>query len=848
MFHSLKFTFIAVFAAVMTALFASPAGAAPSAMHLRSSTGSDVTISAAKGNFINIDGHQTIELTGEVKVIYDQQFISCDHALIDRKAETITADGNLVISSPQAYLEGDSATMSYRDNTGTILNGFVKSGPVIFEGRVVKKTGPMSYDAEKASFTACTTCPTAWTFSGSRIQAELGGYAYIKHAQLRVANVPTLWLPYLIVPLKSQRQTGFLIPTVDYSSEGGTALGWSFFWAMSRSQDAEIMAKYYTLRGLKGKLNYRYLLTPTSGGELTTGYLHDNVFKGLSIFGPGADAGSKANRTFLNYSHNYDLPDGFNTKLKLNYVSDVRYPQDFPEDIAGRGDPALENRFTLTRNTERSHSSLDAAYYINQLHTNPIDTNRESVHRFPEVRYDLIDRPVTSTGLLSSVLFKFHFDYANFTRDDLAWDDAYFDPTGTTRAIDRARCAPNCPPGGPTGGQGQVFDPNSDIVRTGQRIDFQPQLSAPFRLGSSIDVLPTLGFRHTQYSLNVTPPPNSTFDPAPYRQYVRGSLSFRTRFTKIFGDNTSPLEAPRPSVTDWSDTESRIAGATLAGPLVPPKHPDVYRHEIEPEIVLEGMQTTHESQDNAFLGYAAQTPAFLDQQPISDSDFTSRRGIQFDYEDRIVNRNTVSTFLSNRIVRKSWLADGSPIYRQVFSLRLGQSYDFDENKVDQNLANPNGRQRFNFSDFSALLDVRLDHFETNTLIRYFPYHGKTNTSSRARVMDDLGRYFEVNFVENYLITVDRDDALTHHTQTIGFLSGFTAKYLGIAATVDLTPNNWENIQFAVKSWGGLITLKPPGNCWGVALTLRQDIGQSLYQHLSFDYNFGGEGPKVAAAQ
>jgi hypothetical protein len=115
-------------------------------------------------------------------------------------------------------------------------------------------------------------------------------------------------------------------------------------------------------------------------------------------------------------------------------------------------------------------------------------------------------------------------------------------------------------------------------------------------------------------------------------------------------------------------------------------------------------------------------------------------------------------------------------------------------------------------------------------------------------MDNSGRFLEMNFVENYLITLNRDDALANHTQTIGFLGGFSEKYLSLAGTIDFTPNNWDNFQFAVKSWGAMLNIKPPGNCWGIILTLRQDIGYSLDHHLSFDYNFGGEGPKVAAAK
>lgn len=814
---------------VLTALVSAPNAGAASSMHLRSNSGqgSGITISADKT--FSDSNTQTMELTGHVQIVYDQQYLSCDHAVINRAKEEVFVEGNLVISSPQVYIEGDNATLSYKDNTGLITNGFVKSGPVIFEGRVVKKTGPQSYDAEDASFTACTTCPTAWTFSGSRIQAELGGYAYIKHARLRVANIPTLWLPYLIVPLKSERQTGLLIPSIDDNSDGGTALAQSFFWAISRSQDATMTAKYYTKRGLKGLLNYRYVLNSTSQGELNTGLIHDNVFRDQENT-VKVDPGSKINRFFINYNHSYDMPDGFSQKMKVNYVSDLRYPRDFPEEILGRGDAALENRFSLTRNTERTHASLDSSYYINQLHENVLDSNVESVHRVPELRYDVAERPLSSSGLLSGVLFNFHSDYVNFTRDSLAWDDVYTDTSGQ-KQIDRTHTQ--------TGGG--VFDPNVDVIRTGQRLDLQPEISAPFRVGSILDVLPSVNFRHTQYSLNV--PSSPSFDPDPYRQYVRGRISLRTRFSRIYGDNSQAAEPPHVSVTNWSDDESRTADdlKKVTAPVAPtPVHPDVYRHEIEPEIVIAGVKDTHntDAQTNPFLRTVAQVPSFLDSQPVSNTDFLGTRGIQFDYEDRLTNRNTISTFLSNRLVRKSWLPDGSTYYRQIASVKLGQSYDFDE-------VTANRPQRFPYSDISALLDIRLDHFETNTLVRYFPYHGKTNTSARARVMDDAGRYLEVNFAQNYLITIDTSEADRNRTETVGFLAGFKTRFVDFTGAVDFNPRDFASVSLDVKSWAMAMNIKPPGNCWGILLTLQQNLGDVLTKHLTFEYNFGGEGPKIA---
>ncbi|HVK60264.1 MAG TPA: putative LPS assembly protein LptD, partial [Bdellovibrionales bacterium] len=242
-----------------------------------------------------------IELKGNVQVIFDQQYISCDRAIIHLQTQEIEAIGNLVINSPQAYVEGDGATLSYKDNTGTIVNGFVKSGQVIFEGKVVKKTGPNTYEATSAQYTACTTCPSAWSFSGSRIDAEIGGYAYIKNSVLHIARVPVFWLPYLVVPLKSERQTGLLVPQLEFSS-GGTAISSSFFWAISRSQDATITAKHYSLRGLKGLFNYRYVLSKDSGGELNSGFIRDRYFVGNNRV-KDLDVGSKINRWFVDYQH-----------------------------------------------------------------------------------------------------------------------------------------------------------------------------------------------------------------------------------------------------------------------------------------------------------------------------------------------------------------------------------------------------------------------------------------------------------------------------------------------------------------------------------------------------------------
>jgi LPS-assembly protein len=799
-------------------IFWQPAVAnAQSPTRISTGAGLGLTVNAEYTEMIRDNGRQVIELRGHVQIIFDTQYITCDRAIIRQDTQEIQALGNLVINSPQAYVEGDSATLSYKDNTGVIVNGFVKSGQVIFEGKIVRKTGQNTYEAESAQYTACTTCPTAWTFSGRKIQAEIGGYAYIRSSVLRIAGFPIFWLPYLIVPLKSERQTGLLVPQFEYSQTGGTGIASSFFWAIDRSQDATLTAKHYSLRGMKGLVNYRYMLSETSEGELTTGYIRDRVFEGSKELG-GRPVGSKVNRWFVNYAHSYDLPDGFVQKTKLAFASDLRYPHDFPQELPGRGDPALENRMSLTKNTERTHASIDASYYTNLLNADPLADNTDAVHRFPSLRYALTDRSIMDEGLLSKVYFNMGFNYVNFVRDSFSYD--HTTGTGDATTVD------------PTHGGTTVFDPDHDVVRTGQRVDVQPELAAPFHVGE-IDFLPTVQFRHTQYSLDVQPAPGSDFETSPYRQYVRGRLAARTRFSRIYGDRSHEAQTPRAKVTNWVDAESRESADEIRLEKAP-ERPNLYRHEIEPEISYAGVPYISQSDNSQFFGRASDAPAFQDDLPLSDVDFTpgQGRGVQFDYEDRLLSRDAVNFAITNRIVRKSW-ATGAPVYKQIASWRLGQTYDFDEAR-----RSPGPRPTFPWSDISSLVDVRLENFETNTLVRYFPYHNKANTSSRVKVMSG-NRFIQMNFKQAYAITQDVNDAYEGREENLRFSAGFNLRYLTFAGAIDYVPLGWSPLDLAVKSHSILLNIKPPGNCWGILASVTKQLDKAPDLSLGFDYQFGG---------
>ncbi len=770
---------------------------------------------------------QVIELRDDVRVIYGDQSFRADSATIFLATEEVEASGNISVDSVSSRIEADWVRINYKNNTGKLRNAVIRSGQVTLEGETIEQIGPDEYIAEKAYFTACNTCPPAWSFRGKRVRAKLGGYAHIKNAWFEIGHVPVLPIPYLIFPLKSERQTGLLIPSLVFENKGMSVVG-EFFWAINRSQDVTFQAKSYKGRGPQAGVNYRYMLSDRSEGELNMSAIQDKKFPGEPLLiknRPSGDA--TANRWFVTYDHFYELPDNFTQYTRLNLISDLYYPRDFEKQmfmarnnrISLLGDPAVESRAYLAHRTENTFSGVDSSYYVNLLKDNPIADNSDAVHRFPELRYSVTQTKVANSDLL----FKLDINYVNFARQDYGYDDVVENPQslpstdpcsypddGNTSEDDINAGICEARSGG--GGRG-TYEPELDVIRSGQRLQFTPEFTYPVQAGRFFDLTPRLSYQHTRYSFNVSPNSRSQapsysgaeIEEDPSRDLIRSSLSLRTRMSHIYG-------------TEKPEKETR------------------YRHEIEPEIIVSGVPYFRQSQSR-FLGKTARTPAFLESQPISNTDFTSQfpstggttasQGIQFDYNDRIYNRTLLTAVLTNKLVRKKWDAD-SAIYRQIVNFKLMQSYDFEQARETVN--------RYPWSDIAALTAVRLDKFEVDGTVRYFPYHNKTNTSANLILRDERSNYVTLGITQTFLISENLGEAYTKRDETISTGGGLNMRFLRIAGQANWLPTDWENVESRIKSWATSIMVVPPGECWGIRAIFTQKIDGETKVEMNFDWN------------
>ena len=782
---------------------------APKSLAFQSRSG-DIMFSADEGRIQTLPGanpkekEQWIYLRGNVQVIVRGQHISCEEAHVNTTKKEIKATGNVVIVSPESLIQGERVELSSQNNTGIIYKGYIRSGQVQFEGNVIRKLGPNRFEAESGKYTACLMCPPDWSFSGTKMEAELGGYTFIKNPILKMGGIPIFWLPFITVPMKSERQSGFLFPFFEPGSASGLVFGQSFFWAIDRSQDLTATLRHYERRGLKGLFEYRYVLDPQSRGSLTAAYMpNDRCLESPNEFCANYADQSERTRWNIQYNHIQQLPEGFTHRVDVHTPSDVRYPRDFNLEVQGNGLPALENRMSLAKSGESSFSSLEANYNFNILQPGYSRTNTDAVHRFPEIKYSLVNQK----GGYHRGLLRFDMAYVNFSRGQLAFDDRYENkyvelagdtsiPTDPGVATDRTQFR-------------GIFNPKVDQIRTGQRLDLSPRISYPVRLGESLDLLPSLSFQQFLYSFDL-PSPNIN---SASRSFLRADLAARTRYSGVFGDLSTP-ESTR------------------------------YKHEVIPEINYTVLPWLYTTPDHPFFGQREVEPFYRSTIPITDLD-----NLQFDYRDRILDREVVTFSVTNRLIRKRW-KDGQPEYRQVGSLRLSQSYDFYESQRPLLLGEAE-QSRLPWTDFQALLDVRWDNFETNTLLQYFPPQGNrlgiTSVSSRLRYTFERRDFVELMYCNQYFLELSSSSSIPSvlcHS-IIGTV-GLKTQYVNLLTSAQYALNATEKVAFSKFIQNPILfsigaEIRPPGNCWSIMVLHSRPLDPRLQSwKFAFSFLFDGK--------
>lgn len=285
----------------------------------------------------------------------------------------VVAEGYVQLTAPEGVLQGEALSINMKTGLGTLERGsfFIKENNFHVAGEQIEKIDTNTYHLTKGTFTTCEGDKPDWHFSATDLEVTIDGYAKGKHAFFYVRDIPLLYTPYLIYPVKRKRETGFLVPSVGYSTNRGAQVFVPFYWAIARNQDATFHLDWLSELGLGKGVEYRYLFDDDNAGELH--YYHVSGVKG------------EADRYAYEWQHDGMLPHEWRLKSDVDYVSSRDYWRDFGEVAGEYNKDLVDSTISVNRNWDMLNLTTQLQY------TKDLQkSNDNTLQRLPEVRLEVL--------------------------------------------------------------------------------------------------------------------------------------------------------------------------------------------------------------------------------------------------------------------------------------------------------------------------------------------------------------------------------------------------------------------------------------------------------------------------
>ncbi len=376
----------------------------PSALHAKTPevkmTKEEGPVDIEADNLIYEKDAELYEAHGKVEVTRGNFSLRADHAQLHMATKELVAWGNVLVREGEDVVECERLEVNLDTQSGKIYQAklFLKDQNFHIIGREAEKLGENRYRIRDGSFTTCDAERPPWKFTMKQLDVTLGGYGIAKEPVFYLEDIPALYLPVGIFPLKKERQTGFLLPRVGYSKTYGPEMKNAFFWAISKDMDSTLYFDSLGKRGFKEGLEYRYAFTKETNGRANFYFIDDQVFD--------------KNRYAFFLHHQQKFAYDLYLKGNINHVSDHQYTRDFDEDLPegakidswSRGQ--LRSTLFGGKNWDQ-FSFLAEGVVFNDLTK---ESNDETVQKLPQVSFYAHPQPLFKTPFFYDVASSYtHF-------------------------------------------------------------------------------------------------------------------------------------------------------------------------------------------------------------------------------------------------------------------------------------------------------------------------------------------------------------------------------------------------------------------------------------------------------
>ncbi|MCH4564119.1 LPS-assembly protein LptD [Halomonas sp. EGI 63088] len=323
-------------------------------------------------------------LGGEVVLRRGTSQLEAPRVRVPGSRESAFAEGPLALRDQGLLVRGQAGELSLTSDAASIDTAHYVVHDHHLRGDAVRleRLEDGRYRLSEASFTSCDPGSELWRLIGNDVVLDReSGFGTARHARLEMGRVPVFYWPWVRFPIDDRRQTGFLWPSIGFSSDE-LDYAQPFYWNIAPNHDATITPRWITDRGLQLGGEYRYLF-PSDAGQI------DGAFLGSDDGGSSSDPNAASrrfegeDRWYVDYRHAGRFDARTRYRLRYGVASDGRYFDDFGRDF---GEQSTSNLLRLAQIDYRGDVwQLDARAQGYQKLDDPLLDRDKPFYRLPSL-------------------------------------------------------------------------------------------------------------------------------------------------------------------------------------------------------------------------------------------------------------------------------------------------------------------------------------------------------------------------------------------------------------------------------------------------------------------------------
>ncbi|HEV2056620.1 MAG TPA: LPS assembly protein LptD [Methylomirabilota bacterium] len=343
--------------------------------------------------------------TGNVEITRGGNRLVADRVEINRATGEAVAQGKAVFFDGQDRLVGERIDFNLNTGTGVVYKGSTFVPPYYrLSADRMDRLGEGVYSVRQGIFTTCEGDDPAWSFRLGSAQADLEDLITGTDTSFLVKGFPVIpWVPFFAASIGRVRKSGFLFPEFGSNSRYGFLARTPYYWAINDSQDLTFALDVYTKRGIGADLDYRYILSRDTRGQLTAFGFNERFLNSAQ------SEGLPENRGYVKFQHIWQATPSLSFKLDSNVTSDDNIYKTYAVTTADRVRQIAETNAFVTQRWN-SFNLVGRVYWYQDL----TQTRAVELQRAPEIKLTSLRQPLPG---VPGLLYEGQASFVNFVRE-----------------------------------------------------------------------------------------------------------------------------------------------------------------------------------------------------------------------------------------------------------------------------------------------------------------------------------------------------------------------------------------------------------------------------------------------